>query len=122
MAAHRAVTTTRGVQLIRSFPLAHPFGLDSFTPVQSACRLSHLCRGFPAMLHSRPMSSAPANSFVEAGRFGLSNEQIVSPLGGHWDDRLLCDRNYGQAGHSERAILQLLRSYDFLRHGGGDLN
>ena len=50
------------------------------------------------------------------------NEQIVSPLGRHWDDRLLRDRNAGQARYPERPILQLLRSYDFLRHGGGDLN
>ncbi len=59
---------------------------------------------------------------VEADCFALVNEQIVSPLGRHWDDRLLRDRNAGQARYPERAILQLFRSYDFLRHGGGDLN
>jgi hypothetical protein len=61
-------------------------------------------------------------AIVEADCFALTNEQIVSPLGGHWDDRLLRDRSAGQARHPERPVLQLLRSYDFLRDGGGDLN
>jgi hypothetical protein len=43
-------------------------------------------------------------------------------LGRHWDDRLLRDGNAGQARYPERPILQLFRSYDFLRNGGGDLN
>jgi hypothetical protein len=53
--------------------------------------------------------------------FALINEQIVSPLGRHWDDRLLRDGTAGQACYPERPVLQLFRSYDFL-HGGGDLN
>jgi len=36
-------------------------------------------------------------AIVEADCFALVNEQIVSPLGRHWDDRLLRDRNAGQA-------------------------
>ena len=46
---------------------------------------------------------------VEADCFALVNEQIVSPLGRHWDDRLLRDRNAGQTRYPERPILQLLR-------------
>jgi hypothetical protein len=34
-------------------------------------------------------------AIVEADCFALTNEQIVSPLGGHWDDRLLRDRSAG---------------------------
>jgi hypothetical protein len=37
-------------------------------------------------------------------------------LGRHWDDRLLRDRNSGQARYPERPILRLFRSYDFLRN------
>src|SRR5690242_316026 len=59
---------------------------------------------------------------VEADCFALVNEQIVSSLGGHWDDRLLRDCAAGQARHPERPIFQLLRAHGFLRNGRCDLN
>ena len=71
---------------------------------------------------SQSATAATVLAIVAADCFALINEQIVSPLGPDRDDRLLHDRNAGQTRHSERAILQLLRSHDFLRHGSGDLN
>ena len=46
-------------------------------------------------------------AIVEIDCFALVDEQIVSSLGRHWDDRLLRDRNVGEARYSERPILQL---------------